>query len=228
MSASTKRPRRGGSNLVTAVVVAGAVLVLGAGGGAVAATQIGSSQIADNSIQSRDVRDGGLWLRDLSAATRAALQGSVGPQGETGPPGAPGEDGTDGVNTIVALVGPVQSIVGNSGNYVFAGPPAQVTITSTARRVTGSASAPLGLNTGSTQSADVGLCYQPSGGGSVTNFYGGNFAQNSFTTTRTTYAVAATMILSPGVFNVGMCVRNNGSSTINNNNYINGWVMVTS
>jgi hypothetical protein len=39
---------------------------------------------------------------------------------------------------------------------------------------------------------------------------------------------SASKVLPPGTFNVGMCVRNNGSSTINNNNYVNGWVMVTS
>lgn len=55
-----------------------------------------------------------------------------------------------------------------------------------------------------------------------------NFSQHYFTTARATYAVAATTVLPPGTFAVGMCVRNNGSSTISNNNYINGWVMVTS
>ena len=56
---------------------------------------------------------------------------------------------------------------------------------------------------------------------------GSSFSQHSFSTTRETYAAAASKVLPPGTFNVGMCVRNNGSSTINNN-YVNGWVMVTS
>jgi hypothetical protein len=41
-------------------------------------------------------------------------------------------------------------------------------------------------------------------------------------------AVAATKVLAVGSYLVGMCVRNNGSAVINNNNYLNGWVMLTS
>jgi hypothetical protein len=55
----------------------------------------------------------------------------------------------------------------------------------------------------------------------------GNFSQHTFTSTRASYAVAATAVFAPGTYLVGMCVRNNGSTTINNNNYVNGWVMVT-
>lgn len=205
--------RRGRSNLITVAVVGGLVLMLGAGGGAVAATQIGSSGIADNSIRSRDVRNGTLLAQDFSTTTKGALRGPAGPQG---------------VTQIAALVGPVPSIVGNSGNYVFTGPPAQVTTTTALTRVTGSAAGSMGLNVGTPQFADVGMCFQPSSGGTITNFFGSNFATHYFTTARATYAVAATTALTPGTYNVGMCVRNNGSGTINNNGVVNGWVMVTS
>ncbi len=94
--------------------------------------------------------------------------------------------------------------------------------------VTGSAGAPLGLVAGSTpQLADVGMCYQPSGGGTITNMYGSNFSQQYFTSARATYATSATKALPAGTYNVGMCVRNNGSSTISNNNFLNRWILVT-
>ena len=244
---------RVGGSLVPLALIVGFVLVMAcAGGGAVAAVKIGSKQIADNSIRSRDVRDGTLQPQDLDIGTQAALRGATGPQGIQGPTGAtgatgstgptgatgaegaPGADGaqgtpgSDGVSQVEELMGPVASIIGNSGVYVFAGDPAQVTITATRPRVTGSASAPMGLSAGTPQLADVGMCFQPVAGGVVANFYGSYFSQHSFTTTRATYAVAATRLLLPGTYNVGMCVRNNGSGTINNNNFINGWVMVTS
>jgi hypothetical protein len=227
--------RTGRVDLVVAGAVGGlAAMVLGGSGPVIAAAMIGSPQIADNSVRSRDVRDGGLKFQDLDPESRTALRGApgadglVGPDGPPGAAGAKGEPGTDGVAQVAALVGPVQSIVGNSGLYVFAGAPAQVTTTAAHGRVTGASSAPLGLTTGNPQLADVGMCFQPSVGGTLTNFYGSSFAMHSFTTTRATYAATATRALAPGTWNVGMCVRNNGSSTINNNNYVNGWVMVTS
>ncbi len=212
--------RRGRTGALAAGVVGAVVLtMLGATGGAIAGARIGSRQIADNSIRSRDVHDGGLRLRDLDPGTQAAL---------AGPPGQDGEPGVDGVAQVVPFVGPVASILPNSGSYVFAGASAQVTTTAIHSRVTGSVSASLGLNTGSPQFADVGMCHQPSAGGATTNFVGSSFATNPFSTVRATYVVAATVALPPGTYKVGMCIRNNGSSTINNNNYASGWVMVTS
>ncbi len=225
--------------------VAGALvlMMLGATGGAVAAVRIGSHQIADDSIRSRDVRDGTLRLKDLNESTQAALRGAAGPQGlpgsggppgEAGPPGVqgepgtPGEPGTDGITQIEGISGPVATILGNSGAYVFAGPSVLVHTTANADRVTASAAAPMGLSSGTPQLADVGVCYQPAGGGPLTNLYGGNFSQHQFTTVRATYAAAATKVLTPGTYSVGMCVRNNGINNIGNNNYANGWVMVTS
>jgi len=201
-----------------------ALMMVGAGG-AIAAARIGSAQIADNTVRSRDVRDGSLLLRDLEPGAQAGLRGPAGPQGPTG---ELGPAGSDGVAQVTAVAGPVASILGSSGGYVFAGPPVQVTTTATHARVTGSVAASLGLNTGSPQFADVGMCHQPSAGGALTDFAGTNFATYYFTTSRATYAAAATKVLPPAAYNVGMCIRNNGSNPINNNNLVTGWVMVTS
>ncbi len=60
--------------------------------------------------------------------------------------------------TIMPLMGGVGAIQVNSQIYVFAGPTATVSVDKS-DRLTGAASAPMAVSTGS-QKADVGLCYQ--------------------------------------------------------------------
>lgn len=153
--------------------------------------------------------------------------GPEGPAGPTGPAGPAGPPGSAALLSTLPLHGPVGPIEPNNGYYVFAGPSTSVTTTSAAPRVTGVASAPMGLLDGSPpQYADVGMCYRTAGG-HLTNFYGSDFSVQYFTTERRTYATAATIVLAPGTYDVGMCVRNNGSSRIQNNNYVAGFLQVT-
>jgi hypothetical protein len=70
------------------------------------------------------------------------------------------------------------------------------------------------------------MCYRAPGG-HPTHFYGSNFSVQYFTTERRTYATAGTVVLPPGTYDVGMCVRNNGGNAIQNNNYVAGFVQVT-
>jgi membrane protease YdiL (CAAX protease family) len=238
-SSRTGRPRSRDTDgtrtasITTGVAASVVLMTLGAGGGAVAAGLIGSDQIADGSIRSRDVRDQTLRLADLDPTTRDGLRGAIGPQGPAGSPGSPGSPGAagpagaDGVAQVVGFVGPVASIAGNSGLYAFAGPTARVTTTEARPRVSGTASAGLGLLSGSPQFADTGMCWRADGGGTVTNFVGSGFTTQRFTADRAAYAASASAVLAAGSYDVGMCVRNNGPSTINNNAYVNGWVQVT-
>jgi hypothetical protein len=136
----------------------------------------------------------------------------------------------------VGFQGVVNPIAGNSSEYVFAGPSAELTLKG-GERLTGAASAPMGLSKDAPrQTADVGLCYQlivsrAHPAGKVRNFVGANFSAHLFTATRATYSATATIgpdpALVPGIYRVGMCVRNNGNSAINDNNFVNGWVRVT-
>ena len=85
-------------------VVAGAAVLAAVGGvgGAAAAGQIGSLQIRDHSIQSKDMRrgavqsatilNGSINKYDLSKSVQALL-GVPGPAGATGAPGATGVKG---------------------------------------------------------------------------------------------------------------------------------------
>lgn len=162
------------------------------------------------------------------------LDGPMGPEGPTGPTGATGPQGPTGVVATIAIAGNIAPLFdGGSSAYVFVGPPGSVTITGS-QRVTGSASAPLGLRSSSAAFvAPLGLCYQRHGGGELVNFFGGIFTSHYFTPTRTTYSVSATTLLTEGEWNVGMCLRNEGTSPIQGststtgNGFVNGWFIVT-
>lgn len=83
-----RRPRPSIVHLLVVVVV-----LLSLGGTATAASLITSSNIKDNTIQSRDVKDGSLRLKDFAAADRARLKGATGATGAAGATGATGARG---------------------------------------------------------------------------------------------------------------------------------------
>ena len=101
-------------------VAATAAVIVALGGGAYAATQIGTAdlknnavtapKLAKNAVQSKNVKDGSLTLKDLGGVNasggirgprgKAGAQGSQGPQGKVGaagPQGAAGPGGQAGV-----------------------------------------------------------------------------------------------------------------------------------
>jgi hypothetical protein len=117
------------------------------------------------------------------------------------------------------------SIAPNSAVYVFAGPTTSITLT-VPSILTGSAIAPLGTTTGIATIVRVGLCYQQ-GAGPITNFAGGNYSILEVDTTRTTASASASVLLGPGTYTVGFGIQNGGTVAINDNDYVNGWIMVT-
>ena len=89
------------------MVVAFVALFVAAAGGAVAATKIGSRQIANNSIRSIDVKNRSLLSKDFKAGQLPrGPQGASGPQGPrglagaAGAPGAPGAPGQNGFGRL--------------------------------------------------------------------------------------------------------------------------------
>jgi hypothetical protein len=153
-------------------------------------------------------------------------QGPTGPTGPTGATGATGAAGPAGVLTVAAFNGNVGSIAASATGYVFAGPTATVTTTSAYTRVTGAASAPIALPTGTAVTVRTGLCYQL-GTGTITNFVGSAYSIITVSVDRHTVSAAGTVVLSPGTYTVGFCVYNTSTAIISNNDYVNGWVMVT-
>ena len=70
--------------------------------------------------------------------------------------------------------------------------------------------------------------YQPSAGGTITNFVGIGYSNLQVETLRSgTPASASISTLAAGTYKVGFCVNQSGSVAINNNDYVNGWVIVT-
>ncbi len=162
------------------------------------------------------------------AAGPSGVQGPPGPQGATGPTGATGATGPAGPAGIVAIQGFsgfIPTIPGSASGYAFVGPTTSVTLTST-QRLTGSASAVLGLSTGGPQAINIGMCYQQ-GAGVINNFFGGNYIAPYATTSRLLMTASATAFLAAGTYNVGFCVFNFGALSLSNNDYVNGWVMVS-
>jgi hypothetical protein len=160
-----------------------------------------------------------------SGATGATgPQGSAGPQGPTG---ATGPQGPSGVVSVTPFSGVITaSIAGSSIVYVFAGSTATVTITA-GQKIVACASAPLGVSTG-TATADIGMCYAPFPANTpITNFVGTNYSTVEISTTRTTYSASASISgLAAGTYSIGFGLRNTGTTAINDNDFLNGWVMV--
>ena len=72
----------------------------------------------------------------------------------------------------------------------------------------------------------TGLCYQSTAEGSPISSFGGHVIQH-VSTSPDVSAAAGSVIVGPGTWTVGYCIREWGSSPpINNNSFVNGWVMV--
>jgi hypothetical protein len=76
--------------------VAYLALFVALSGTAYAAVRVGSKEIKDNSIQSRDIKNRAIALTDISTKARSSLKGQRGAQGAAGAPGAPGGQGPAG------------------------------------------------------------------------------------------------------------------------------------
>jgi Collagen triple helix repeat (20 copies) len=151
--------------------------------------------------------------------------GSRGATGPTGPKGATGHGGPTGPTGVVgtgALNGGIAPTIANSNIYVFVGPTLSVT-TTTGQRLVGSAVALLG-STGGTN-IWYGLCYKPSTISTLQNWAGIDYLETPVAA-RQPFAVSASVAPGTGTFTVGFCVKNNGASNLDDNNWVNGWVEV--
>ncbi|MFO0589015.1 MAG: hypothetical protein U0441_15805 [Polyangiaceae bacterium] len=157
-------------------------------------------------------------IQGLTGAT-----GPAGATGATGPAGSPGVVATGTFNGY-ATAGPFTS---TGGLYVFVGPQATVTITA-GQKLTAAAEAPLALASAGSYTIQTGICYQL-GAGTITNFVGGAYSIVGIDQTRTPQAASASISgLAAGTYKVGFCLLNsNATPAISNNDYVNGWVIVT-
>ncbi len=156
----------------------------------------------------------------------AGATGAAGPKGDTGATGATGATGPSGVVTTAAFNGATTIVTGSNSAYVFVGNTATVT-TTVSQRLTGAAEVPLySAASASGQHFDFGLCYQPSTGGTISNFAGTNYSTGDVYPERRSFAASASAAFGAGTWNVGFCVRNENSNSMASD-WVNGWVQVT-
>ncbi len=156
--------------------------------------------------------------------------GATGPAGSTGSVGATGPAGPTGPQGVVTVVGingfatagPFSSTTG----YVFVGPTAIITVTSTTQKIVASIEAPLATTSG-TASVYYGVCYRLGTTGTVTNFVAGNFSIIMIDLMRHPHSATATVTgLAPGTYYIGAGINNSSTTAITNNDYVNGWAML--
>lgn len=139
----------------------------------------------------------------------------------------PGTVGTPTVSNVAGLI----ASVAPSASFVFVGS-SFITITITKpTTIVASGTGILGHSTTGQVAADVSLmpAYQllSGSGGPVTIFNPGNFPASPVTTNRTVFAASSSVILNfPGTYKIGFAVRNNTSITLNNNDWLSGFIMV--
>lgn len=159
---------------------------------------------------------------------RAGPTGKSGPTGQTGatgrvgPTGHVGPTGPTGVVGTGTLNGGIAPTIANSNIYVFAGPTLSVTTTA-GQRLVGAATALMGSSGGT--NIWYGLCYKPSTSSTLQNWAGIDYLETPVAA-RQPFAVSASVAPGAGTFTVGFCVRNNGASNLDDNNWVNGWVEV--
>ncbi|HEY0429906.1 MAG TPA: hypothetical protein VGC76_19135 [Pyrinomonadaceae bacterium] len=115
-------------------------------------------------------------------------------------------------------------ILANNPNWMFVGPNREITVKES-QKIVGYGSAVFGTSSGTSQIA-VSLCYQKKGDSAVFSFAGDNHLIADADSLRRTFAVSVSTALPAGTYSVGYCVVNRGPQTLDNNNYVNGWIMV--
>ena len=126
--------------------------------------------------------------------------------------------------TTGRITGFIPAIAPNESVWQFLGNQAVVTTTS-AQRLSAAAMVPLGV-TGAAVTIKLDVCYQPNvAGGTVSPFAGGNYSIVAVTTTRASQGVAGTLVPGAGTWRVGACAQT--AATLDNNDFVNGYVQVT-
>ena len=125
---------------------------------------------------------------------------------------------------VVDFSGEATDEVSPGESWQFFGPTRQITVTEK-QKIIGSGSAVFGTTSGTSRIA-VSLCYLKKGSEVITSMAENNHLIADADAARRTFALSVSAQLPAGVYSVGYCVNNRGPQTLNNNNYVNGWIMV--
>jgi hypothetical protein len=113
----------------------------------------------------------------------------------------------------VELHNVVGTIAANATNLIFAGPTATV-VPATFSRLTGSAILPLHISFGSPVLVDFAMCYSGSDGVIKPSAGSGTEQTSVVSTTAPVFAASASVIVLPGTYTTGFCVRNTSATAI--------------
>jgi len=157
------------------------------------------------------------------------IVGLQGPAGPAGPAGPTGPQGIVATSTLSGRIETISASVRQILQFVFAGPTVDITTTAL-QRITGAVQAPLGTTTSGLASFNYDLCYRTAGtSDTLMNFTGANPSSGEVSDTagRLSFTAAASVVPGAGTWQVGYCVLNSGTIDLNNNDMVNGWVIVT-
>ena len=155
------------------------------------------------------------------------VQGMIGPIGPTGPTGPTGQQGPSGILSVHAFQGAIGNVTISAGDYAFLGPTVNVAV-GAGQRLTGAVSAALGKSAAGSIIAAIGMCYKSPANPAPVNFAGNNYVAAIIEggVSRHPYsASASTMPGATAIYAVGLCI--NGTATLDSNDFVNGWVIVS-
>jgi hypothetical protein len=147
--------------------------------------------------------------------------------------GDPGPQGPSGVVEVLAFQGAVGDVVGPFSGFRFIGDTVNVTVAD-GQRITGSATAVLGIATAIGIFVDFDLCYRETPSGTIQTF-SANPLRAFLRILGTPYTANASRVFSTGgVYEVGYCIDpsllgagNEDELTGTDSQNVAGWLMVT-
>jgi hypothetical protein len=195
----------------TSAVLVGIVAVVAAGGGYALASS------KTNTITVCVKKHGGTLYkaRKCKRGDSKLRWNKVGPQGPVGATGATGPAGTPGFVSIGGWSGSIATIPAND-TLVFAGPTTKVS-TAAGQSIAASGSVALATKVATTFTASVAICTQPATGGALSLLdpnTNGAFTDVTITNDTLSYAASATGSPAAGTWNVGVCVRDESTSSV--------------
>lgn len=153
-------------------------------------------------------------------------EGPEGPIGATGPQGPQGPQGPSGIVQILPLAGTVTTVT-KGPSWTFVGATTTVTL-APGQRVTASGVAGLGTTVTATETVHFQACYQQLMGSFPVNPFHAADLPGAIPGRRTSYSASGTIQPLAGTYKLGFCVNNNTSFSLDTNDSVNGWLMITS
>jgi hypothetical protein len=216
------------TRLTYANVVATLALFVALGGSSYAAISVTGKNVKNGSLTGKDIKNSSLTSSDVknrSLLSKDFKSGQL-PAGQQGPQGSKGDKGDQGPSGVLsthAFGGTIGTITGSGtgvGDWQFAGATSAVTITA-GQRITATAALALGASTSTAVNSDV--CFQPLVGPPTPI---GNHLTTAVST-RQVLSATATVSPAPGFYTIGACVAIPMGQALDNNNFTDGWFIVT-